>query len=109
MKSLNNEMDKHDWIYGIVMILAVICIIAMVFFRETTGAMNMEDYTIETYTVRPGDTFWDISVAFCPADVDVRNYMDKLMEYNGYGNNPRELEAWTTIKIFKYKKVKTSE
>lgn len=47
---------------------------------ETKQLMN--SLTEEKYTVQSGDSLWMIAEEFCPASLDKRNYIDKVMERN---------------------------
>lgn len=39
------------------------------------GAGKPREYTEETVTVRSGDTLWGIADAYCPEDMDKREYI----------------------------------
>ncbi|HEX2293946.1 MAG TPA: LysM peptidoglycan-binding domain-containing protein [Actinomycetota bacterium] len=47
-------------------------------------------------TVRPGDTLWGIAEAHAPAGVDVRAYVDTLIELNGLEG---PLQAGTRLRL----------
>ncbi len=53
------------------------------------------------YTVREGDTLWEIATLFGPDDVDVREYIELLQKHNNITANiqPGEIiEIWTKEK-----------
>lgn len=54
-------------------------------------------WTIEEYYVEPGDTLWGIARQYCPDDMDIREYIYEVEEYN---NMPTSgLRAGQTIDV----------
>lgn len=52
------------------------------------GAGRAErEYSEETVTVRSGDTLWGIADAYCPEDMDKREYVHMLEADNGCGSD----------------------
>lgn len=50
------------------------------------GAGRAErEYSEETVTVRSGDTLWGIAGAYCPEDMDKREYIRAIEADNGCG------------------------
>lgn len=64
---------------GIITAVAVIAVLL-------AGAGRAErEYSKETVTVRSGDTLWGIADAYCPEDMDKRDYVHMLEVDNGCG------------------------
>lgn len=64
---------------GIITAVAVIAVLL-------AGAGRAErEYSEETVTVQSGDTLWGIADAYCPEDMDKRDYVHMLEVDNGCG------------------------
>ncbi len=49
----------------------------------TQPTMDAFEWNEETYVVKAGDSLWTISGAFCPENVDRREWIDAVQELNG--------------------------
>lgn len=64
------------------------------------GAGRAErEYSEETVTVRSGDTLWGIAGAYCPEDMDKRDYVHMLEVDNGCGADIRVGDV-LTVRVY---------
>ena len=49
----------------------------------TQPTMDAYKWNEEAYMVKAGDTLWTIAGAFCPENVDRREWIDAVQELNG--------------------------
>ena len=64
------------------------------------GAGKVErEYSEETVTVRSGDTLWGIAGAYCPEDMDKREYIRAIEADNGCGTDIRVGDV-LTVRIY---------
>lgn len=47
----------------------------------------LEDARQETHYVREGETLWWIAAEYCPADMDVRDYLTEIKKLNDIQDN----------------------
>jgi len=71
---------------------AVIAFVAFLFmglclcaFADTQEAWDSDEWQVATYTVRGGDTLWDIGCSFTSGDV--REWVQAVKELNGRGSD----------------------
>ncbi len=61
-------------------ILVIFIIIMMPIFK--VNAKDTPDFVIKTLYVDTGDTLWQISEKYAPRDMDIRLYLDNLIQLN---------------------------
>ena len=66
-------------------IIAAVVVIAVLL----AGAGKPREYSEEVITVQSGDTLWGIAGAYCPEDMDKRDYVHMLEVDNGCGADIR--------------------
>ena len=66
-------------------IIAAVAVIAVLL----AGAGKPREYSEETVTVRSGDTLWGIADAYCPDDMDKREYIRAIEADNECGADIR--------------------
>jgi len=66
---------------AIIAIAAVVYIALLIYFSQAPQS----DMTIakEVYTVRSGDTLWEIADGYCPDTYDKRIWIDDVIRING--------------------------
>ena len=74
-KRLQKRNERRADILTACGIIAAVAVIAVLL----AGAGRAErEYSEETVTVRSGDTLWGIADAYCPEDMDKRDYVHML-------------------------------
>lgn len=66
-----------------ILLLILILTMAFIFAKLEAATMDACEWSEETYIVKRGDTLWDISEKYCPADVDKREWIAKVESING--------------------------
>lgn len=64
-------------------IIAAVAVLAVLL----AGAGKPREYTEETVTVQSGDTLWGIAGAYCPEDMDKREYIRAIEADNECGSD----------------------
>ena len=59
--------------------------------------MERTEWEEVTHKVERGETLWEISKLYCPADVDCRDWIEKVQEINGIGNTIYTGERLTVL------------
>lgn len=59
---------------------ALITLIVILILAFTIKTINTSSYTFREieYTVARGETLWSIAEDYCPEDMDIREYIDRL-------------------------------
>ena len=76
-------------------IIAAVAVIAVLL----AGAGKPREYSEETVTVQSGDTLWGIAGAYCPEDMDKREYIRAIEADNGCGTDIRVGDV-LTVRIY---------
>ena len=85
-KRLQERNERRADILTACGIIAAVAVAAVLL----AGAGRAErEYSEETVTVRSGDTLWDIAGAYCPEDMDKREYVHMLEVDNECGADIR--------------------
>ena len=72
--------------------------LALVIAATVMGCGAKErNWTTTEYYVYPGDTLWSIAASYCPEDMDIREYIYEVKEYNNMTTSG--LRAGQTIDI----------
>lgn len=70
-------------------------------FSTYSNLTEKPKYTIRyDYTVRYGDTLWDLAAKNSPDDMDIREYMFNLQQING--ENITDLKPGQVITLYRY-------
>lgn len=78
-KRLQKRNERRADILTACGIIAAVAVAAVLL----AGAGKPREYSEETVTVRSGDTLWGIAGAYCPEDMDKREYVHMLEVDNG--------------------------
>lgn len=70
-KRLQERNERRADILTACGIIAAVAVIAVLL----AGAGKPREYSEETVTVQSGDTLWSIAGAYCPEDMDKREYI----------------------------------
>ena len=65
-------------------IVALVCIVSTVHHSYSRPQSQPQHITIQ-YTVRDGDTLWSIAKQFCPAEMDIRQFISEVITEGNYG------------------------
>lgn len=78
------KVDITTLILSIVAALIVSLIVCSAFCY--VPKIDRVDWEEVTHKVKYGETLWEISKLYCPADVDCRDWIEKVQEINGIGS-----------------------
>lgn len=84
-KRLNTKGKIFFGSLGVLGILSIYLTASAIVHAVATPTMSGYEWEYDTYTVKSGDTLWEIGQAYCPADVDVREWIDAVTELNSMG------------------------
>lgn len=76
-------------------IIAAVAVLAVLL----AGAGKPREYTEEVITVQSGDTLWGIAGAYCPEDMDKRDYIRAIEADNGCGADIKAGEI-LTVRVY---------
>lgn len=84
-KRLQKRNERRADILTACGIIAAVAVIAVLL----AGAGKPREYSEETVTVQSGDTLWGIAGAYCPEDMDKREYIRAIEADNECGSDIR--------------------
>ena len=95
-----------DRLLAICAILAVIIIIATVLIpKATTKPVYMMATDYETVVAEPYDSLWGLTASYCPDDIDIRDWIDIVMQFNHKTSANIDVGEYIKIPIFEEAKL----
>jgi nucleoid-associated protein YgaU len=79
----------------VVLSIVLLLILIISIFKHKYTRPTMTDQSFQTYTVKPGDTYWSISKSYIKGDP--REFIYHLIQINGI--KPEQLRPGQIIKV----------
>ena len=80
-------MNKYEFVSLLVAIAIVIFIVLVVVVEGSKSTFDNHKWEVTTHCVEYGETLWSIGRDECPYDVDIRDWIEEVLELNGMDNS----------------------
>lgn len=74
-------MSRGFGIIVVIVLMVALCV-GISSVLNTQYSLNKDNYTIEEYVVKSGDTLWALAERFCDHQTDVRVWIDEVERLN---------------------------
>lgn len=98
-------ISKYDRAYKRVLgLFSVAIIVAIALTAIITSSLMSRPYLVqvdeETYFVKEGDTLWSYADDHCPKDMDIRKYIQVIVDYNDKDSANIDVGEIVNVPIF---------
>ena len=80
-------MKKYEVVLIGIAVIFVIVLIMAIMHQASETTFDGHEWEVVVYCVEQGETLWNIGREECPYDVDIRDWIDNVLNLNGMENS----------------------